>query len=370
MFNEIDKTEWKKLRHAFGSVRNIPLLLQSLILPNEETREKALIDLYNSVWYSENVCQATPFVIPFLIEILDSREEADRFNILIFLAKVARDGDTYSKLRRNSVTDSKQHLQDKNWAQKSHDAVKNGMNVYLSLIYDEDEEIRAAASYVLSRFLFEQLELRDLLWQRLQLENSSFVRASLIANAMEGYTLYGETLTSVQSTYISRIIDDKTDGEDKIVKVIAALQIASLAPGINTERAINILLETILRAETLKEDYQQLPIDQSDIVSDACNAVCLIGRHNASAIVPSLAQSLSQVDESEAQRVAYALLYLAFDNTAVEPNVLFCHLSDEAKEAITAILNNSQVWHFANISQTLRLFGLPDSRQKLIDYVS
>ena len=59
---------WADLDHAYGSAADVPDLLRKLLDPDPKVRNDSLRTLYSNVFHQGTRYQATPQVVPFLIE--------------------------------------------------------------------------------------------------------------------------------------------------------------------------------------------------------------------------------------------------------------------------------------------------------------
>jgi hypothetical protein len=54
-----------------GNAAGVPALVRGLISPDEQTWRGALERLWDAIYHQGDVYEITPFVIPFLVELLD-----------------------------------------------------------------------------------------------------------------------------------------------------------------------------------------------------------------------------------------------------------------------------------------------------------
>jgi len=84
LLEDLDRVRWHKVSHAYGVATDVPDLLRALVDPdhaskkvrtgaertNREIRDHVIHTLYGSVFHQGTVWQASPHVVPFLVEIL------------------------------------------------------------------------------------------------------------------------------------------------------------------------------------------------------------------------------------------------------------------------------------------------------------
>ncbi|MFG2639012.1 hypothetical protein ACGFX8_35860 [Streptomyces sp. NPDC048362] len=70
VFADLDRTEWSRLRHAYGSAKDVPALLRDLASPVEETAAEAEQALWSSIVHQGTVYTATAAAVPFLARLV------------------------------------------------------------------------------------------------------------------------------------------------------------------------------------------------------------------------------------------------------------------------------------------------------------
>lgn len=90
MKEELDKIEWSKLTHAYGSAEDVPSLLLDLLSDEQRVRDEAIQELFKNIYHQGTIYKATEYAIPFLINILANRHSADiEESVLGLLASIA-----------------------------------------------------------------------------------------------------------------------------------------------------------------------------------------------------------------------------------------------------------------------------------------
>lgn len=72
MFEMLNNINWSKLKQAHGNAGHIPDALRGLTSPEKKIREKSYWKIDNYVVLQSDLYEAAYYVIPFLIEILES----------------------------------------------------------------------------------------------------------------------------------------------------------------------------------------------------------------------------------------------------------------------------------------------------------
>jgi hypothetical protein len=152
VLEKLDRIPWHELTHAYGPADDVPDLLRALALPSDPSEEEGpLWQLFGNIWHQGTVYEATSHAVPFLIGLVADPATPDRTGILNLLASIA-DGTSYVDVHRRFLKgDHEQRRQQElEWVAAAHDAVSDGLSVYLKLL-GERGEIRLASAYVLAK---------------------------------------------------------------------------------------------------------------------------------------------------------------------------------------------------------------------------
>ena len=86
--SELDKVRWSELSHAYGPAADVPTLISDLASKNVGTRNEALTELQSNIIHQGTVYTATPYAVPFLVDLMITRRalRADLLDILQWMA--------------------------------------------------------------------------------------------------------------------------------------------------------------------------------------------------------------------------------------------------------------------------------------------
>jgi hypothetical protein len=84
-FEGIEKINWADLNDAYGPATKIPMALRKLISNDASTRSEGWNVMHSNVLHQGTLYPATPYVTPFLMEILDSPHALEKDRILKFI---------------------------------------------------------------------------------------------------------------------------------------------------------------------------------------------------------------------------------------------------------------------------------------------
>lgn len=369
MFEGLDKINWEELEHAYGSARDVPDLIRALAVDDDDIREKTLYTLYGNIWHQGTVYQATPYAVPFLIELVKSPDVTRKYDLLIYLAHLAHgysyldmhgDAFMFNETRENDEFQKKLD-EELEWVKRTHTAVGEGIEVYFNLLTLSDDDLsRMAVPYVLARFP----EYRDKIIPRLRLllphEPNRLIRASLIL-AMS-FLIQDKTLTDYFEPYLA-------PDEDLIVRACSAMAIARIARSSTPLRVVRLLIELLKHSGAIDEEYEQLTWSEGDVVADICTTLMHVGYAVLEPMIPDMVGALGRVDFTNALDCVDALLYIVFDGKPLAEDTSVDQLNLNQRLVLKAILHSPNTWRMVlndgktmlngNISSMMRAYGLP-----------
>jgi HEAT repeats len=364
MLEGLEAINWHELEHAYGEASDVPYLLRNLASADAKTRQDALSELYSNIYHQGTVFEATVYAVPFLIELSQNEAVRDRDKILIYLAHLTR-GHSYLEVHQDSLFYAKELNQpefqaqiqrETLWVRNVNYAVWADPKVYLNLLEDDEPQLRIAASYTLACCQQNSTEIVPRLKQYLTQEQNPQVTASLLLSL--------SILESPESPNLRLFVKFLDFEENDLVQLAAAMSLARLAKEKTPPEAIAILIGTIDSA-SVRELYAQLPWANSDVVADASDFLSYLGTAGNIAI-PALINALEIVDNYSVLSIVRTLLYLAFNEQKLAEPTTKQNLTSLQQSTLEAIASCDNLWQFnVNMANILRMFGLPEWRNKL-----
>lgn len=147
MFETLDSIPWPEVQHAYGRATDAPQWIRALDSGDEDLRSDALMHfLFSCATHQYTLYPATPYVIPFVIEALQSSSLAQRddgfgqqmaFYMIQFLRSCAQSGQRaiYGKPHPKAPT--------------VEQAIASGAVIYEDYLHDPDPRIRADSEWLL-----------------------------------------------------------------------------------------------------------------------------------------------------------------------------------------------------------------------------
>ncbi len=250
------------------------------------------------------------------------------------------------------------------WVNNAHNAVAQGLDVYLSLLEGTDQRMRRYVPFILSVLEERAPTIIPVVENHLLHETDPQVKAHLLLNL------------SSQPDYERR--DDRwlrdritAEGEHPFVRTVAAMLHVRRAKEQTPPETVQVLLGTLVKPKTVKDLYWELPWTHGDLVGDISEDLLLLPVDTAPQALPALLQALKNADRAYRSSlktcfrrgsdagpdIVHALLYFAFEGKARPMNAVPFLLTTTQRAILTAILQSE-----AAAGQTASLFdafGLP-----------
>lgn len=69
MFERLEGIKWDSVQGCYGPASDVPRCLQEATSDDDYVCRHAIFDLWNIIWHQGTIYEATPLVVPFLIEL-------------------------------------------------------------------------------------------------------------------------------------------------------------------------------------------------------------------------------------------------------------------------------------------------------------
>jgi hypothetical protein len=342
MLEGLDKIDWSRLGHAYGSAEDVPDLLRQLASEDADERESAMYELHGNIWHQGTVYQATAAAVPFLIEVLAESDLADRPGILIFLSELANGG-SYCDVHQH-LTSFKAESETHEWkaqlakelerVRQTHEAVKVGKELYLAFLTDGDDKEREAAGFLLATLEGPNPETAATLWNQYEREKTPHCRASLLLGL--GRASLPEVKT--RSLLLNAFVQTQPPSE----RLAAAVSLAQLFPDDSGEDILAQLLSALLDTEMLKEfDASPWALYGMDLTIE--EILLRLKGKSLDYVVRELEISMSGAPDRRGMRSAGILIGMAFREPLRKETTLES-LTDRQKRVIAEVARHKAKW--------------------------
>jgi hypothetical protein len=368
LLSGLESVAWADLEHAYGPATDVPRLLRALL--QDEQRESAMYELWGNVFHQGTVYQASPQVIPFLLELLcdGPPDAALRQFILDYLYHLAcgypedlfpqliDDPETYYASRCEGVEGSNGEDQSDTAAGYARDCyrrVQAALGHIAPFALDGNDGVAKEAIALLGGF--RTSASRDALRSVVERASGERLGIALVALArLDGKVARASALPRLQAS-------------DPVLALHAAVACVLADPATPPDAAISILVSPL--DEELAKRESPLTETIGTLVTRCLGA--LEGPRAATAI-DAIAAMLGTAKPMTNLSAASALLHLAFGDNEV-PGVA-SELTPPQRRALAAIARDGMfridgsVW--VNFSDLLRTRNLPSKRDDILRWLN
>ncbi|GAA2115983.1 hypothetical protein [Actinomadura alba] len=159
----LDNVEWARLRHAYGSAANVPVLIRDL----RAGKPDACHELWACICHQGTRYEASVPAVPFILRLAATSDTPDRPAVVELLETlaigvvdhpahlgldVAAWRHEVARLPPSVTGDAGQGMSTSPWALAAYDAVRMGTPTFCALLDDPDPTVRAASAHLLGWF--------------------------------------------------------------------------------------------------------------------------------------------------------------------------------------------------------------------------
>ena len=303
----------------------------------------------------------------------------EKLDLVTFLAILAG-GNSYKRQHLNLTGEQRKQdpvfqqemTEEIRWVCSTHQAVREGMDIYLAFLDDQDLQVSVATTYLLASLPEDQARLTPPLQAHLARETEERMIACLLLSL--GQLLPATTdSTDLLMLYL-------TAGDTPLVRFCAAMALCFLLKAMVPEEVVLVFFTALTDPVSVKATYDELPITWADgtIPFEALDFLrWLTPSRHRDLIIGRLVDLLSTLDEIIVGEIADHLLHAAFHREEFEqpPQVVRENLTAEQRAVLHAIAGRDHQWLVAQessdqviwsgLQQDLRFLDLPASQHDL-----
>jgi hypothetical protein len=379
MFDRLDIIDWSRLETAYGTAEAIPAALRDLAFLDEEIRAAAWQTLWSELEHQGTVYQATAYAAPFLVAWLPGVQGEEKCALITFLAKLAR-GNSYKRQHLNLADE--QHKQDPifqqemaeeiRWVELTHQAVRDGIDLYLAFLDGQDLQLRMATTYLLASFQEDQAQLTSPLRAYLVQETDERMIACLLLSL-------GQLLPATEDSS-ALLMPYLIAGDTPLLRFCAAMALSFLLKKAIPEEVVLVFFTALTDPASVKTAYDELPWTWagSAVSFQAFDFLrWLTSSRHRDLIIERLVELLPTLDEIVVGEVSEHLLRSAFhwEQFGLPPQVAREDLNAEQRGVLRAIGAHDHLWkveqgppdqdNWSGIRRDLLFLDLPTTQQDL-----
>jgi hypothetical protein len=377
MFEGLDNVAWGTLHHAYGPAADVPRLLREIASDDAAVRNSAWDSLHSNLWHQGTVYEATEHAVPFLIELSQTSQVADRHLVLAYLGFLAT-GSSYWDVHQHlslfaeerNKRDFKERLdQELAWVHATRAAVRAGTDHYAVLLTDPEPLVRAGAAYLIGHFHEDAERNIGLIRRYLDAEDGrEMVRAACVLSVGLLATAHKDA-----ATWLEQVLATE---DSNAVRIAAALGLAWSKRDAVPAAARALLAEAATSPGAAKATFAQFPWDAPDIQT-YCSEALAVATIDPAQSLPALIKALDDVPPYQSWDIARSMLHLVFGGKPLPTNTTSDTLTKDQRAALEAIAHSKAFWtgfgkntYVANTMELLRSFGLPDKPEAFRAFIN
>jgi hypothetical protein len=405
MLEELDAIDWHALTHAYGPADDVPDLLRALLSPEAKIREQAQWPLYGNVYHQGSVYPATQVVVSILLKLLADPATPDRPWIVGYLCSIALsyiDSRTYNPELFFGPPDEWYEWNRDAFA--AHQAVRNGLPLFLELLDAPDHRLRLRVAQALGALREDAQVSSVALRGRLEQEQHQWARGA-IHLALADLTVEPSDRQSLLSVAFTQ---EPTSG----ARLQVAMRLVEEEGAVVTDAPLAYLIAalptlTAWSAQVTDEPHVPWLSDASTVdkttdphapkaiffeiaqleaegslypnLSDVASTLKRLPSERLHAALPYLLEAMITLERTRApsffvlEKVAKAFLHVAFGegSPTEEQQRTAERLTYEQRQALEGIVGSDTLWqHQGNMRSLLTPLGLPTERETLRAFVT
>jgi tetratricopeptide (TPR) repeat protein len=350
MLQGLDAIPWANLEHAYGSAADVPALLRQFLDPDPKIRSETMRTLYSNVFHQGTRYPATPYVIPFLIEMCASAKVPNRGDLLRYWGSLITG--YFSIQERPCWGDGKlihwygqaqKTPKDDPYAEALHQIYREslrGHDLLCTLLSTDDVNIQTGGAWVLACLPTRARASVPKLRAQLRVQPSGWVRAG-IAFAL------GELGAA------SPLRQMLTQDTFPAARCMAACELARIEP---TEALIEPLVQFV--SEPI-EGYENVPGAGGKSTGDAAYSIAHLPIAVQRTAIPAICNRLDVARAFDTMPLVMALLSAAFTRRKTP----LTKLSALQNQVLSRMVQTEELWSIGNLTWTFEAYGLARDRK-------
>jgi hypothetical protein len=377
MFDTLGTIDWPRLETAYGTAEEIPGALRNLASPYEEVCAAARQMLWSELEQQGTVYQASAYAAPFLVAWLPEAQGEEKPDLVTFLARLAR-GNSYKRQHLNLTDEQRQQdpvfqqemAEEIRWVELTHLGVREGMDLYLSFLDDQDLHVGMTTTYLLASFTEDQEWLIPALQAHLERETDERMMGCLLLSL-------GQLLPATEDSS-ALLMPYLTTGDTMLVRFCAAMALFFLLKDAVPEEVVPVFFTVLTDPALVQTSYDALPWAGRAVQFHALEFLhrLTFSRHR-DLIVGWLVELLPTLNETMVGEAASCLLHSAYhwEEFGPAPQVAREDLNTEQRAVLSAIAACNHLWVveqvlpgqevWSGIQQDLLFLDLPTTQQDL-----
>jgi hypothetical protein len=243
MLEDLNTIDWKRMTYFGHRDRDLPQLIRGLAADDAQVRQRAYQSLLAPVEFEWNVTEAAVYIVPFLIELLAHENVHDKQNILYLI-------NCYT------LHSCPEDWPEAAWREKTYQAIREGLNVYLELLHHPDETVRRETTDLLIGLHEDSVQIASALRLRLDAEEDYLLKAKMIWTIREIVKRESERFASIMAEYYQLFLD-LTQNSDEVIRLVAAASLTDVAKTETPPDVVRMIVDGIRNRYRFDERWMQ-----------------------------------------------------------------------------------------------------------------
>ena len=381
MLEALNQVKWSALSHAYGEASDVPGLLRALGSVRPQVRQEALWGLLSNVVHQGTRYEASPHVVPFLLELLAApaaREPSGLMGLLVALvgAEFAPgngpalcDGARVVRWGLEEPVPRKLGAELRPWL-ACYRAAEPGLPTFQRWLTQGKPPERMAAGHLLGLFQPRAASVVPALEAQLRVEPEAPVRAVLAFSLSQL-----QPHKASPSALLTQLVDQDPSAMVRLVAALGLLQQrASPLPA-----GASAAVDAALPHPAAITGYEKLPWGSEGLVGDVGRVLSRLPPEALAPYVPGLLQALPLAQGFGHLGVGTALLRAAFGPAldlpedaesdrapgAPRPTRDLAALTPLQRQVLYAFVERGPLWQVGNLMVEFDRYQLPSFREEL-----
>lgn len=310
MLKYLDDVPWEELGHCYGPAADLPAAVRALLSSDASERADARAKLASAVVHQGLLYEASPEVVPFLIELVADPAVPERAPLLELLYALSQAGSYHERRAEEQpaevVASGAYQLElarERGWVEATQQALARGLGTWLSLIGDPDPAVRNALGPLLATHG----------------DDAHAIEATIVA--LIGHEADATAFTTLLLTPV--FLDYTSDSwlaacrgflraPDEMRRVVAAAALGFRLEADTPDEALDVLLDAIADPSVeMAAAWERSAWSRDGFVGDLANVASLLGDRRRERVVPALLDAIAATDRGDGSRIAGAALWMA-----------------------------------------------------------
>lgn len=346
MLKTLAQVDWSNIQHCYGSAEDIPDLIMQLTSPDPDVRFNTHQKIGSRLNHQMEVYEATFYVIPVFIELLEAKDIPDRDWLIGHLGGFLNGAIMYRERNRA-------------WGKEICEAIYQRRDFIKGLLKDFDGAVRIAAAKLLCSFEDESHTPASWIKDHIAVEEDLLVKAELayvLAEYIERYKLNEDIFYAATFEVLEDLIGQ--DNESAI-RFKAAINLLRLREKDTNNYVIEIIVELMSNKHTNAQIFD-------DRASVSYAFVIIQHEIRAEQAVWALSTILGNVEHPEhIYDATKSLLGSVFD--PYQSITFDSRLTSLQREVLETLSKNNKLWEVDEVKDLMRLiYGLPETQSELV----